>query len=37
VLDCLPGYIVTVATSKHRLFTFMDAAILPDDALIALP
>ena len=32
----LPRYIATVVTSKHRVFQFLDAAILPDDALIAI-
>ena len=32
----LPRYIVTVTTAKHRIFEFLDASILPDDALICL-
>ncbi len=32
----LPRYIATVATSKHRVFRFLDASILPDDALICI-
>ncbi len=35
-LHGLPRYIATVATSKHRLFTFLNASILPDDALICV-
>ncbi|GHF32392.1 hypothetical protein GCM10017781_06310 [Deinococcus metalli] len=30
----LPRYIVTVETSKHRFFQFMDASILPDNMLV---
>ncbi|WP_230976748.1 type IIL restriction-modification enzyme MmeI [Pseudothauera rhizosphaerae] len=29
-------YVATVQTSKHRLFTFLDVAVLPDDKLIAI-
>jgi hypothetical protein len=32
----LPRYIITVETSKHRTFQFLDAAILPDNKLIAI-
>jgi len=32
----LPRYIATVETAKHRTFQFLDAAILPDDKLIAI-
>jgi len=32
----LPRYIATVATAKHRVFTFRDVSILPDDALICV-
>jgi hypothetical protein len=32
-LDGLPRYIVTAETSKHRLFQFLDASILPDNRL----
>ena len=32
----LPRYIVTVETSKHRVFQFLDASILPDNMLIAI-
>ena len=30
----LPRYITTVETAKHRVFMFLDAAILPDNMLI---
>lgn len=30
----LPRYIATVETTKHRLFTFLDAEILPDNMLV---
>ncbi|MGE0418089.1 MAG: class I SAM-dependent DNA methyltransferase [Acetobacteraceae bacterium] len=32
----LPRYIVTVETAKHRVFQFLDAAILPDNMLVAV-
>jgi hypothetical protein len=32
----LPRYIATGQTAKHRIFQFLDAAILPDDKLIAV-
>ncbi len=32
----LPRYVATVATAKHRIFKFLDAAILPDDALLCI-
>ena len=32
----LPRYIATVETSKHRTFQFLDAAILPDNKLVAI-
>ena len=32
----VPRYIVTVATSKHRLFQFLGPDILPDDALVCI-
>ncbi|MGE5514755.1 MAG: class I SAM-dependent DNA methyltransferase [Bacteroidota bacterium] len=32
----LPRYIATVETAKHRLFTFLDASILPDNMLVAI-
>jgi len=31
----LPRYMTTVETAKHRAFVFLDAAILPDNKLIA--
>ncbi|MGB0723307.1 MAG: class I SAM-dependent DNA methyltransferase, partial [Gammaproteobacteria bacterium] len=33
-LDGLPRYIATVETSKHRVFTFLDQDILPDNKLV---
>ena len=35
-LTGLPRYIATVETSKHRTFQFLDAAIAPDNMLIAI-
>ncbi|CAM3813229.1 Class I SAM-dependent DNA methyltransferase [Deinococcus saxicola] len=35
-LDGLPRYIATVETSKHRTFQFLDAAILPDNMIVAV-
>lgn len=32
----LPRYVATVQTAKHRFFVFLNAAILPDDKLIAI-
>ncbi|MDP1983196.1 MAG: hypothetical protein Q8K23_11665 [Sulfuritalea sp.] len=32
----LPRYIATVETAKHRIFQFLDAAIAPDNMLIAV-
>ena len=32
----LPRYIATVETSKHRVFQFLDASILPDNKLVAI-
>ena len=32
----LPRYIATVETTKHRVFQFLDAAILPDNMLVAV-
>jgi hypothetical protein len=32
----LPRYIATVETAKHRVFQFLDGAILPDNMLIAI-
>lgn len=35
-LQGLDRYIATVQTSKHHLFVFLDASVLPDDKLIAV-
>ncbi len=35
-LNGLSRYIVTVETAKHRVFQFLDAAILPDNMLVAI-
>ncbi|MFV0411043.1 MAG: type IIL restriction-modification enzyme MmeI, partial [Paracoccus sp. (in: a-proteobacteria)] len=35
-LEGLPRYIATVETTKHRVFQFLDASILPDNMLIAI-
>ena len=35
-LDRLPRYIATVETAKHRVFQFLDAAILPDNMIVAI-
>ncbi|GLK80574.1 class I SAM-dependent DNA methyltransferase [Methylopila turkensis] len=35
-LEGLPRYIATVETSKHRVFQFLDADILPDNMLVAI-
>ena len=35
-LKGLSRYVATVETAKHRLFTFLDAAILPDHKLVAI-
>jgi hypothetical protein len=35
-LEGLPRYIVTVETSKHRFFLFIDGYILPDNMLVAI-
>jgi hypothetical protein len=35
-LKGLPRYIATVETAKHRVFTFLDAAVLPDHKLVAI-
>jgi hypothetical protein len=32
----LPRYMATVETAKHRVFQFLDAAVLPDNKLIAI-
>ncbi len=36
MLAGLPRYIATVETAKHRVFQFLDAAIAPDNKLIAI-
>jgi hypothetical protein len=36
MLAGLPRYIVTLATAKHRVFTFLDKEILPDDCLVSI-
>ncbi len=35
-LKNLPRYIATPAVSKHRLFVFLDAVVLPDQATLAI-
>lgn len=35
-LEGLPRFIVTVETSKHRWFRFMEASILPDNRLVCI-
>lgn len=35
-LEGLPRYIATVETTKHRVFQFLDASILPDNMLVAI-
>lgn len=35
-LDRLQRYIATVETAKHRVFQFLDAAIVPDNMLVAV-
>jgi hypothetical protein len=35
-LHGLPRYIATVETTKHRVFQFLDASILPDNKLIVI-
>jgi hypothetical protein len=35
-LSGLPRYIATVETAKHRVFQFLDAAILPDNRLVVI-
>jgi hypothetical protein len=32
----LPRYIATVETAKHRIFQFLDGAILPDNMIVAI-
>jgi hypothetical protein len=34
--DCLPQYIATVETSKHRFFQLLDASVLPDNMLVVV-
>jgi len=36
-LSGLPRYIATIKTSKHRVFQFLDSAVIPDSKLIAFP
>ena len=36
VLEGLPRYIATVETTKHRVFQFLNASVLPDNMLIAI-
>ncbi|MBZ0271392.1 class I SAM-dependent DNA methyltransferase, partial [bacterium] len=36
MLDGLPRYIATTETSKHRVFQFLDAEILPDNMLVCV-
>jgi len=35
-LEDIDRYIVTVETTKHRVFQFLDASILPDNMLVAI-
>ncbi|MCU0924723.1 MAG: class I SAM-dependent DNA methyltransferase [Hydrogenophaga sp.] len=35
-LTGLPRYIATVETAKHRVFQFLDGAVLPDNKLVAI-
>jgi hypothetical protein len=35
-LDDLDRYVVTIETSKHRTFQFLDTSILPDNKLVAI-
>jgi len=35
-LSGLPRYIATVETTKHRVFQFLDASVLPDNMLVAI-
>jgi hypothetical protein len=35
-LDALPGFIVTVETTRHRLFRFPPAGTRPDHTLVAI-
>ncbi|MBP7468030.1 MAG: class I SAM-dependent DNA methyltransferase, partial [Thauera sp.] len=36
MLTLLPRYIATIETTKHRIFQFLDASILPDNMLISI-
>lgn len=36
MLEGLPRYIATTETSKHRMFQFLDASILPDNMLVCM-
>ena len=36
MLTRLPRYIATIETTKHRIFQFLDASILPDNMLISI-
>ncbi len=36
MLTGLPRYIATTETSKHRMFQFLDASILPDNMLVCM-
>lgn len=35
-IEGLPRYIATVETAKHRVFQFLDGAVLPDNKLVAI-
>jgi MmeI, DNA-methyltransferase domain/MmeI, target recognition domain len=35
-LERLPRYIATVETTKHRVFQFLDASVLPDNMLVVI-
>ncbi|MBY0362234.1 MAG: class I SAM-dependent DNA methyltransferase [Phreatobacter sp.] len=35
-LDTIPRYIATCRTAKHRVFSFLDSAVLPDTKIIAI-
>ncbi|MBS3998711.1 MAG: class I SAM-dependent DNA methyltransferase, partial [Hydrogenophaga sp.] len=35
-MEGLPRYIATVETAKHRVFQFLDGAVLPDNKLVAI-
>lgn len=36
MVDCLPRYIATVETMKHRIFQFLDIDVLPDNKLASI-